>query len=115
KHHLEAATQVDAKKQTQTEKDALALARDVDEIYAAKGKQVEVHNLFAFGGVDLFHVPGQSQGILLGLGLLFRVHLSGRFEVMFRKKLLRSAAAGSAGSMITPINFGHRLGQSAES
>jgi arsenate reductase-like glutaredoxin family protein len=31
---------VDAKKQTQTEKDALALARDVDEIYAAKGKQV---------------------------------------------------------------------------
>ena len=31
---------MDAKKQTQTEKDALALARDVDEIYAAKGKQV---------------------------------------------------------------------------
>ena len=31
---------MDAKKQTQTEKEALALARDVDEIYAAKGKQV---------------------------------------------------------------------------
>ena len=31
---------MDAKKATQTEKDAFALARDVDEIYAAKGKQV---------------------------------------------------------------------------
>jgi hypothetical protein len=35
---------VDAKKQTFTETDALALVRDVDEIYAAKGKKlVHVH------------------------------------------------------------------------
>jgi arsenate reductase-like glutaredoxin family protein len=33
-------TQVDAKKTTLKEKEALALAREVDEIYASKGKQV---------------------------------------------------------------------------
>ena len=33
-------TQVDAKKTTLKEKEALALVREVDEIYASKGKQV---------------------------------------------------------------------------
>jgi arsenate reductase-like glutaredoxin family protein len=33
-------TQVDAKKTTLKEKEALALAQEVDEIYASKGKQV---------------------------------------------------------------------------
>jgi arsenate reductase-like glutaredoxin family protein len=33
-------TQVDARKTTLKEKDALALVDDVDEIYASKGKQV---------------------------------------------------------------------------
>jgi hypothetical protein len=37
---LSAATQVDAKKSTLTEKDALTLLTDVDEIYAAMGKKV---------------------------------------------------------------------------
>jgi len=32
--------QVDARKTTLKEKDALALVKDVDEIYASKGKQV---------------------------------------------------------------------------
>ena len=40
KHKVEAATQVDARKMTLKEKDALTLLRDVDEIYASKGKQV---------------------------------------------------------------------------
>lgn len=33
-------TQVDARKTTLKEKDALALAQDVDEIYASKGKRI---------------------------------------------------------------------------
>ena len=37
---METATQVDAKKATLKEKEALALAAGVDEIYASKGKQV---------------------------------------------------------------------------
>jgi arsenate reductase-like glutaredoxin family protein len=37
---VEAAAQVDAKKTTLKEKEALALAAQADEIYASKGKQV---------------------------------------------------------------------------
>ncbi len=37
---METASQVDAKKTTLKEKEALALVREVDEIYASKGKQV---------------------------------------------------------------------------
>ena len=37
---METAAQVDARKATLKEKEALALARGVDEIYASKGKQV---------------------------------------------------------------------------
>jgi hypothetical protein len=37
---VETATQVDAKKSTLTESDALKLAAEVDEIFVAKGKSV---------------------------------------------------------------------------
>ena len=39
-HKVETASQVDAKKATLKEKEAMALVREVDEIYASKGKQV---------------------------------------------------------------------------
>jgi arsenate reductase-like glutaredoxin family protein len=40
KHKVETAAQVDARKTTLKEKEALALIAGVDEIYASKGKQV---------------------------------------------------------------------------
>ncbi len=40
KHKIERSVLVNAKKMTLKEKDALALAAEVDEIYAAKGKKV---------------------------------------------------------------------------
>jgi arsenate reductase-like glutaredoxin family protein len=40
KNSIESAEIVDAKKRTIGEKEALALAKDMDEIYASKGKKV---------------------------------------------------------------------------
>lgn len=40
KNQVETVEIVDAKKNTKSEKDALVLARKVDEIYAAKGKKL---------------------------------------------------------------------------
>jgi arsenate reductase-like glutaredoxin family protein len=40
KHKVETASQVDARKATLREKEALALVGGVDEVYASKGKQV---------------------------------------------------------------------------
>lgn len=40
KNQVETVEIVDAKKNTKSEKDALTLARKVDEIYAAKGKKL---------------------------------------------------------------------------
>lgn len=40
KNQVETVEIVDAKKNTKSEKDALTLARQVDEIYAAKGKKL---------------------------------------------------------------------------
>ncbi|MBI1787649.1 MAG: hypothetical protein HYR60_08885 [Acidobacteria bacterium] len=45
KKKVSTAMQVDARKNAVREKEALALVREVDEIYAAKGKQVVHLNL----------------------------------------------------------------------
>ena len=42
---METKKEVNAKKETHTEKDALALLKDVNEVYAAKGKKVVHVNL----------------------------------------------------------------------
>jgi arsenate reductase-like glutaredoxin family protein len=58
---VETALQVDARKATLKEKEALALAREVDEIYASKGKQV-VHLDLRKGKPD----AATLRGLLLG-------------------------------------------------
>lgn len=58
---METASQADAKKTTLKEKEAMALVREVDEIYASKGKQV-VHLDLKKDKPD----PATLKGLLLG-------------------------------------------------
>jgi arsenate reductase-like glutaredoxin family protein len=58
---VETASQADAKKTTLKEKEAMALVREVDEIYASKGKQV-VHLDLKKDKPD----PATLKGLLLG-------------------------------------------------
>jgi hypothetical protein len=46
---------------------------------------------------------GQLQGFLLLNRRFLRVHLLGRFDTSFRKKLLRLAARLSARAVVAPI------------
>ncbi len=66
--------------------------------------QVEVDDLFAFGGVDLVHFGCEFEGIGSFMCVFSSIHLLGGRDVMFRKKLLRFSAGLSTGAVVAPID-----------
>ena len=64
-------------------------------------------NLLPFGGVEVIDALEQRQCVVARNRSLFRVDFLFRFDVRFRKKLLRSSAAGSARAVVAPIEFYH--------
>ena len=70
---------------------------------------VQVNDVFAFGRVDVIHLLSQLQGFFFFERGLFCVYFFRRFDADFRKKLLRFPTCLSAGAVIAPIEFGHRV------
>lgn len=66
---------------------------------------VDLHDLFAFGGVDGSRRRNQLERFGFLMDVLFRIDNHFGFDAFLRKKLLRFRASLSALAVVIPINF----------
>jgi hypothetical protein len=66
-----------------------------------------VQHLFALGYVDILGSAQNRFGRFAIDGMLLGVYLFGNTNLVFRKKLLRFATAGSTRAVVVPIDFTH--------
>jgi hypothetical protein len=66
-----------------------------------------VQHLFALGYVDILGSAQNRFGSFGIDGMLLGVYLFGNTNLVFRKKLLRFATAGSTRAVVVPIDFTH--------